>query len=137
MGMDIEGIDPSGDAGAYFRASIWSWPPLSALIQSLIGGPDRNELDLSYLPKWWDTNDGDGLRNQTDCNKLADAVDEVLKTFVGKTMTIKTADVMAANNPNGPMLAAMFGFDADYSIEREHIEEFVTFLRSCGGFKIN
>ena len=33
MGMDIYGRKPTSEAGKYFRANIWSWRPIHALIE--------------------------------------------------------------------------------------------------------
>ena len=32
MGMDVYGRDPDSPAGKYFRANVWSWRPIHALI---------------------------------------------------------------------------------------------------------
>ncbi len=35
MGMDVWGRNPREPAGRYFRANIWSWRPIQALINEL------------------------------------------------------------------------------------------------------
>jgi hypothetical protein len=35
MGMDVVGRKPDSPAGEYFRANIWSWRPIQALIIEL------------------------------------------------------------------------------------------------------
>jgi hypothetical protein len=33
MGMDVYGRNPTSEAGKYFRANVWSWRPIHALIE--------------------------------------------------------------------------------------------------------
>jgi hypothetical protein len=35
MGMDVYGSNPSSPAGVYFRANIWAWYPIHALMIEL------------------------------------------------------------------------------------------------------
>lgn len=137
MGMDIYGRKPKNESGKYFRASCWSWRPLGALCTSLI---ELHKPDLSYMPVHWQSNDGDGFKNQKDCNKLADLIDDFLKTFHGNRMQEKPVDRFMVN-ANGRFLRddeidSCPTAQSPYGINKEHIQEFVTFLRNCGGFKI-
>ena len=35
MGMDVYGRNPDSQAGKYFRANVWSWRPIHALVIDL------------------------------------------------------------------------------------------------------
>ena len=61
--------------GDYFRSNWWGWRPIVMLVEF---ANDDKELgfDLSY----WGSNDGAGLDNQEDCNRLADALEELVQT---------------------------------------------------------
>ncbi len=46
MGLDVYGRNPDSDAGKYFRANVWSWRPIHALIIELCS----DLLDEDQLP---------------------------------------------------------------------------------------
>ena len=77
MGMDVSGINPSTEVGEYFRANVWSWRPIYALMAI------ANERHFGLLVdedtlRLMRYNDGAGLRDQSSCNKMADALQEIL-----------------------------------------------------------
>ena len=74
MGMDVSGRNPSTEEGYYFRANCWSWRPIHALCEIT-----KHTHKLKFDTKGWDVNDGKGLRNQNQCDKLADALEDILK----------------------------------------------------------
>lgn len=91
MGMDIYGLNPTGASieredrmeqlihemnnGIYFRAAAGSWTPILNCCK-LASNLKNLNIDFEY----WDSNDGEGLRTQEECTKLADALDEMLET---------------------------------------------------------
>ena len=56
--------------GDYFRSNWWGWRPIVMLVEFAAYKYDL-DIDLEY----WGSNDGAGLDNQEDCNKLADALE--------------------------------------------------------------
>jgi len=131
MGMDIEGRNPANEDGKYIRFNVWSWRPMLQICREVI-----EEHSLGLSTKWWDSNDGEGLTTQEDCNKLADAIEKhkamTAKQFVLEHPTCrvkKGTGVFASSDYKGETESA-------YSVSLDHIKEFVVFLRNCGGFKI-
>ena len=54
MGMDINGRNPTGKCGEYFRNNVWCWPPLANYCNMIAP-------DICAPCRYWHTNDGDGL----------------------------------------------------------------------------
>lgn len=144
--------------GYYFRANVWAWRPIHAICDLAI---QIAELPLST--KGWGDNSGNGLKNQEDCNTLADAIDVYLtlnqaniknedeKLYICLGMWVyadgtfvepekwKTLD---NEYPEGTIMYNGI-VDSDgklifpaYGVSMWHIREFVNFLRNCGGFEI-
>lgn len=126
MGMDVYGKAPTGKAGEYFRANIWSWRPIHALCETVLG---------RELPSWG-FNDGDGLQSQAECDELANKLTAYLKAFPGERIALESD--MRINPHTGEFLrrGTKEGVTA-YSTTRGHVREFIRFLRACGGFEIN
>jgi len=121
MGMDLYGT-----SGNYFRANIWSWPAILQAIE-----------EAGYTPPpSWSFNDGAGLSSQPECDDLAEKLDAWLHSFGGDIFrsSIETAYVVA---DDGTLQSAeSCEGDTPYQTSRAHLEQFVTFLRSCAGFEI-
>ena len=116
MGMDVYGSN-----GTYFRASIWSW---RAICHAM-------ELAGYKVPFEWGVNYGAGLTRQCDCNDLSDKLDIFLTQWDGdrlvmesKTHVDETGRFVSVPRP---------GTRSAYWADREHIQEFIDFLRNCGG----
>jgi hypothetical protein len=133
MGMDVFGI---ADPSCYFRASIWSWRPLHCLISE---ANTRFKLGMSpELLSAMECNGGAGLRSQTECYALADALKVILAETTSEVFTLD-ADIMGVEAAIESALSAAgwsIGDAAMYEIERAHVEEFIRFLNVCGGFEI-
>ena len=136
MGMDVHGNDPTTKEGEYFRASIWGWPTITTVIEAC--GYD--------IPMSWYHNDGAGLGCQEDCDHLANMMDGYLSegnlTFA-PTCTEFGAIVSNAILKKDIVVKDGAGRDAipvangDVKpIDVEFVQEFITFLRGCGGFCI-
>lgn len=160
MGMDVYGIQPKNKKGEYFRAAIWAWGPIYNImcyaceIYSLC---DARTLELMC------SNDGAGLDNQEDCNRLADAMSDILndpRTLeehglqvsgdgTGKETTYSypiKGDSFVCHLPTSRLLSYKEAKKLNYPLDdlissshtnREHVEEFIEFLRNCGGFQVN
>ena len=158
MGMDISGINPIVESGEYFRANCWSWRPLTLLCQ-FADKQFKLGIDFTY----WDYNDGAGLRSDIECLKLADALEAVLKVMddlkededilcvcLGSWVYSETGVFFHTDNrnklnkeyPKGTILyGSVIDIDGNlvqpaHSIKLWHIKEFITFLRTSGGFEI-
>lgn len=153
MGMDISGMDPDGEAGKYFRANCWSWRPIHALIDVANQLSDGTLVDDETM-RLMGYNDGAGLKNQKACNRLADAIDGLLK----EPEKLRTMDLVVSNDGKDTTI----GFKLDptcavrsdgrfvrpgekvplddlhspYSVSMSHAKKFVEFLRHCGGFEV-
>ena len=57
MGMDVYGVDPTTEDGAYFRRNVWGWRPLWTLVECIAEDVEFEAIaDVSGH-----FNDGDGL----------------------------------------------------------------------------
>lgn len=124
MGMDVYGKNPANNTGEYFRANVWSWRPIHKLCETVLG------VELHS----WGFNDGEGFKSQAECNNLADKLEQYLKQFPNEEISLESP---CRIGKNGQFLApgSMQGKSA-YSTNREHVTEFIAFLRACGGFEI-
>ena len=143
--------------GYYFRANVWSWRPINKIINKV--NVDYN-LDLDT--EGFGSNSGNGLKNQADCDLLANAIEnyvennenllnsQVMYVNMGmwvaddNTFTIKSSeeDKLNRDYPIGSILYSSIITDQGklvrpaWSTSLEHIREFINFLRHCGGFEI-
>lgn len=93
MGMDVYGISPTTEEGAYFRRSVWGWHPLADLVQA--AAPE-----LTARCKYWHSNDGDGLP-PSKCAVLAAALEEKMQNgWVQSYVAARDAEI--AEQPNVP-----------------------------------
>ncbi len=104
--------------GVYFRANCWSWRPILDRIyqadREYALGIDEKTLELMGF------NDGAGLDNQEDCNRLAEALENILE---------QEDDIITWD-------CGVPEFADAYKARKEHALEFVDFLRECGGFEV-
>jgi hypothetical protein len=128
MGMDIYGSHPSNEAGEYFRASIWSWPPILSLVRTA-----NQVFNLSYDTAGWEMNDGCGLDNQEDCSILADAMQRLLHSAESPVLTAEHGGMAKAMSA---AFGSNIGVKPQAETSKEHVQRFIDFLRGCGGFRI-
>ena len=149
--------------GYYFRANVWAWRPIHlAIVQANISCDldiDDDTLDgMAY-------NSGHGLKTQEECNKLADALQELVDGMGEDSVheygfalgcwnlrqgaeLLDEEDEQALNEkyPYGQIIIDMPIKLATKNKTRdvwpmhvtkvEHVKEFIQFLYRCGGFKI-
>lgn len=143
--------------GDYFRSNWWGWRPIVMLVEF---ANEDNELgfDLSN----WGSNDGAGLDNQEDCNKLADALEESITTQTeledevdtiylnlgmwtsmdGKFLGEEINEQLNEQYPYGTILYGGVVMDdgsiaqPSHSAPLRHVKNFISFLKECGGFEI-
>jgi hypothetical protein len=154
MGMDVYGRNPVNEAGEYFRNNCWYWSPLADYISEMAP-------DIARHCSYWHSNDGDGL-DAADALTLADKLQAeidsgrchayaAIREAELKAMPSQLCDICGgtgkrADPPNtGPGECPCNGCDSTgstrpwethYPFEVENVQEFVTFLRGCGGFEI-
>lgn len=121
MGMDIY-----GNNGNYFRANIWQW-------RAIIYAMELVEFDV---PVEWCFNDGAGLSDQQECNGLANKLAEFLKLWDGSLLTVKTNNFAVCKETGRFVEPGTPDAKSPFSVERDHLQEFVDFLRECDGFEI-
>ncbi len=127
--------DPSAKEGEYFRANIWAWDPIHYLMGEVC-------LDLLDDEVYWAMacNGGKGPRGQTVCAEMAARFAEWLSKFSGDTYiresTLRVvqngrfvSEKEIAENPSLRHRSA-------YRVRREHLQEWIVFLRHCGGFEV-
>jgi hypothetical protein len=143
--------------GDYFRSNWWGWRPIVMLCEF---ANDDKELGFDLIN--WGSNDGAGLDNQEDCNKLADALEELIST---QTELEEDADTIYLNlgswtSMDGKFLGEEINKELNeyyeygtilygsvvmedgtlaqpsHSAPLRHVNKFISFLRECGGFEI-
>ena len=160
MGVDISGRKPKTNEGDYFCSNWWGWRPIHAISEAAM-----LNSKLDYDTSNWGSNDGKGLRTQKQCDKLADAIELLISNNYNEYLTedddriyivmgswceagtgrfIPSEDSLSLNEQyeygdilyapvvaeNGVMV------ESSYSTSLGRLKQWITFLRSCGGFKI-
>lgn len=164
MGFDIHGRHPTGDEGRHFRRSRLAWPPLAALCRVLV--PEICKECRDWTTNDGDGLDGDGaaelagrLRELAQEGAVNDYICE-LRSALDKMQPspcelcrntgiiprglAKTSDLTLGRittegdftclpcNGTGTV-SSLQGFQL---LDRSDVEEWIDFLRSCGGFVI-
>ena len=139
MGMDVYGLSPAlNGKGEYFRANIWSWFPIWDRLVALCGDflDERLLMDMTF-------NNGAGPGDQVTCSRIAERLETWLAQDAserfcrlndnsGLRVTMQGRFVRDEELAKDPQLATR----SPYSVDRSHVEEFVQFLKNCGGFSV-
>jgi len=160
MGVDISGRKPKTEEGDYFCSNWWGWRPIHAISEAAM---INSKLD--YDTSYWGSNDGKGLRTQKQCDKLADAIELLIsnnyneylaedddriyivmgswcEAGTGKFIGSEREHILNQQYEYGDILYAPVVaedgtlVESSYSTSLGRIKQWITFLRSCGGFKI-
>ncbi len=155
MGMDVYGKQPTDKAkGEYFRNNAWWWRPLADYCC-------RVAPAITAHCTYWQSNDADGL-NAEESTALADALQAEIDA--GRTATYAmdyTANVEGlpdercelcegTGRRQPPPNAGAGDYPCNgcestgrrkssrtfYPFSVENVQEFIVFLRHCGGFEI-
>lgn len=154
--MDVYGRKPTNEKGEYFRANVWGWRPIHYLC--FVANQREN---LNYDMTNWGSNDGAGLTAPTKCRKLALAIEKMVnennnlqnpedKIYIAMGMWVEAGTGRFVQDtedldevyPTGTIMYNSFvdakgrHIESAYSIDREFLNEWLEFLRNCGGFKI-
>lgn len=160
MGMDVYGKNPRTEEGKYFRNNVWWWRPLATYVCEVAP-------DITAACKYWQSNDGDGLddagsvalagRLDAEVKSGRCAIYEKKYTeeleatpnepciICAGTGTRKAVPEIGAGDPKSGGVQCNccegLGFvrpnSTYYPFSVENVEEFITFLRACGGFEVN
>jgi hypothetical protein len=150
MGVDISGRKPKTEVGDYFSSNWWGWRPILAISEAAM-----ISSKLDYDTSYWGSNDGKGLRTQKQCDKLADAIELLISNNWNEYLTEDDDRIYIVMGSwceagTGKFIGSEYG-DILYGpivaengtmVESSHgtslgrIKQWITFLRSCGGFKI-
>jgi hypothetical protein len=111
MGKDVFGNQPTAPEGVHFRRNIWVWPTLANLC-----------CDIAPFQTWrcrdWYSHEGHGLKA-----KHAIRLAEKLQKRIDDGSVAK-------------YIAREVDADEQYNCDLEDVQEFIAFLRTCGGFRI-
>ena len=134
MGMDVCGRNPRSEAGEYFRANVWSWHPIHALIVELCSDllDEETLRKLSY-------NDGAGPTDQETCTQMAKRFEVWMEHHAqGHTLETDMQVTKEGHFVTDEELAANPDLETEspYGVSDEHLKEWVEFLRNCGGFEV-
>jgi hypothetical protein len=147
--------------GYYLRFNVWTWRPIHfACIACNDLDPDL-DIDIDDINKWA-FNSGDGLKDQHTCNKLADSL-EMLRDgmaednvqefgfnlgmwnrmdghFVEDEEQEKIDELYPKSSAkvmtNLPITIDGVEYKPSHVAKMEDLDEFILFLRHCGGFEI-
>lgn len=135
MGMDVYGNAPTSEVGKYFRANVWSWRPIHHLCETVL---------KRKLPGWG-FNDAAGFTDQAQCDELADKLAQYLVLFPNDPIELESE---LRVNLGGRFVGRPGGRDPEhgevtyensetpYKADPELVQQFIAFLRACGGFEI-
>jgi hypothetical protein len=132
MGMDVIGKSPTSPAGEYFRANIWTWVPIHALIVELCSD-QFDEETLMLLG----SNDGAGPADQATCTEMANRFERRMEHHVDGHQ-IESDELRV--NAEGRFVDAEENSTQEtmspFMTRDEHLKEWIEFLRHCGGFEV-
>ena len=108
-------MDVFGKSGNYFRANCWSWRPIMAALQAS-GASKHIDPDTFESMHY---NDGSGVKSNEKANQIAQDLEEWVSTVDWGTT----------------------GWSGDldkeyYSVHKEHVLEWIEFLKECEGFEV-
>ena len=135
MGMDVIGRKPTSPAGEYFRANVWSWHPIQALICDVCS----DLLDEETLENIG-FNNGAGAADQQTCTEMASRFELWMEHHV-QGLGLEIPDVRVTKDGHF-VTEEEFAENPDletttpYHVEDDHLKEWIEFLRHCGGFEV-
>lgn len=157
--MDCYGNKPTTEAGKYFRNNVWAWRPLANYVCEVAP-------EITSKCKYWQSNDGDGLNRHDARLLAAALEKELKEGRTGAyqarykseiaQMPKEPCNICAGTGIRPPVPRTGAGdpdnggfkcnacdgegytapWAASYPFSVENVEEFVEFLKGCGGFKI-
>ena len=146
MSLKMEARSKENASQGTFSLSCWEWAPL----YSLLVGYCSSLIDEDTLRKLADLG-GEGPGMQDSCDLVANALELAIHVVEPERYGKDSIDVFAIAseelrvNEKGNQLTPRELADSEhfrksvtpYRISRERIEEFIAFLRRCGGFRVS
>lgn len=148
--MDVYGKNATTETGRYFRNNVWWWRPLADYITT-------HEPELSKSCACWQSNNGDGLDAEKSIALAealqkridADEVKEYEARLVAELAALpdedcwlcngtgKRTDMTVTNGCDACQGSGKLRPDAVHCLfSVDNVQQFVNFLRECGGFEI-
>ena len=140
MGMDILGNAPKNSKGEYFRASIWAWHPIVAILEQTCS----DFLTESFFEDI-SINCGFGA-SEKQSKKIAARLIQYLEHNVDgkKLSTEETTPIASAMSGLVQNIEQSLGVtqilpstDSPFLVHDQMLAEFVEFLSNCGGFSVH
>jgi hypothetical protein len=162
MGVDISGRKPTTNEGEYFRSNWWGWRPINYICQ-LAAEQSKLKIDFSY---WGSNDGkglrtqkqcdklADAiellLSNSPNYNEFMVDEDDRIQIVLGSWCEAGTGRFIGAEkevelNEQYEYGTILFSsvvtksgmmVESSHSASLNHIKNFITFLRGCGGFQI-
>jgi hypothetical protein len=143
MGMDILGVEPLSKDGEYFRASIWSWVPITHILRTI-------------CPRVLSEEDFEGIsfnmgyeisshKSVAVANKLAVYLEQHTEGLELDEIVVDDSrinDILSnltdhiPELPLGEEATIHLGNEGRYSVDDQHLAEFANFCRQSGGFQV-
>jgi len=144
--------------GYYFASNWWGWRPIHMICEFV-----NDEYELNMNMDNWGSNDGGGLEDQVECDKLAWALEDFLKSSnsivpedgeriyiclgswvnsEGKFIVDEKTDELNRQYRYAEILyGGVVGDNGEiyysaHSCGKAHLERFIAFLKECDGFEI-
>mgnify|MGYP003338590203 CR=1 FL=1 len=142
--------------GDYFRSNWWGWRPIVLLCEI---ADEKFDLDIDF--SYWGSNDGAGLKTQEECTRLAESLENIIGEFFDNTdthilqlctgmwvtqegmfLTDEEKEELNEQYPFGTILDKLVVTSkgniahSAHSVQKEHVQYFISFLKECGGFEI-
>ena len=156
--FELSDVWEKENPGDYFRSNWWGWRPIHMMCEYV-----NYEYQLEFDMTNWGSNDGCGLEDQFQCDKLVWALEDYLKSsnsimpedsdtiYVcmgawvdsdGKFVGQEKSDELNQQYGYAEILyGGVVGDNGNiyysaHSCSKKHLENFISFLKECGGFEI-
>ena len=131
MGMEVFGRKPKSKIGEFFWNDVWHWRPLWAYCEK-VAADITKQWEMGHL------NDGWGLTSK-QASKLAQVLEKKLadgsvagyaeqSEFKGDVYPLPDKEIIKA--------MGLRPTEEDYLFSKENVQNFLAFLKDCGGFRI-
>tara|TARA_R100001163_G_C5019870_1_gene162964 strand:+ start:446 stop:1039 length:594 start_codon:yes stop_codon:yes gene_type:complete len=162
--LEIEKDWDDANPGVYFRANVWSWRPIHMAIYA-VNALFKLDIDADTLDGMG-YNSGHGIKDQETCNKVASCLEDMMEDMKEKNITqfgfnmgswtARDGSFLQLTPQEEDMLDTQYSTDElitdlpvrlgtrketkkiypSHTTEVKHVEEFIQFLRYCGGFEV-
>ena len=132
MAMDISGLNPTDKVGEYFRASIWTWYPLVEVMKVTCS---------DFM--------SDIFFDKISCNVGTSSTKKESLLIANRLIQYSEHNINGVTlHPNkvSPVATAIVGIldrykptsdISEFYVDDARLQDWITFLQSCGGFTVN